>query len=481
MKTRTRLSQCPGNDNVRLLLLVVLAFFVRVQAVLYAAEPEKNLTSSTSLLSSFLAGSMRDVESIIYAARGINHSDGHWYANFGYYAANPDRKAYGIGGKLYRLGLKTGQLTTLLADAKGGVRDPQVSYDGKKILFSYRPGDTENYHLYELDLGEQTNMAKSPHVFPLPVRRGEDQDEGLRDQQDRTVALADRAVPPHPDPLSQTAGEREKTSPEPIRHSSFVIRQLTSGPFDDFEPAYLPDGGIVFVSSRCKRWVNCWLTQVAVLHRCDADGQNIRAISSNNEHDNTPWPLPDGRVLYTRWEYVDCSQVHFHHLRTVNPDGASQMTWYGNLHPGITMIDAKPIPGSDKIVASFSPGHGQREHDGVVTVVDPKGGPDATEFAKSITKAARAPDVSSSPASKARFTVTATICSPSRACLPTDAISPRATTNRARAAPPPAGSSPCWMARTTARRRRRSRKKCCACGSNRQRRIPAHTRRWAAA
>jgi len=65
------------------------------------------------------------------------------------------------------------------------------------------------------------------------------------------------------------------------------LKQLTDGPFDDIEPTYLPDGDIVFVSSRCKRWVNCWLTQVAVLHRCGPDGSNIRAISSNNEHDTS--------------------------------------------------------------------------------------------------------------------------------------------------------------------------------------------------
>jgi cytochrome c553 len=62
------------------------------------------------------------------------------------------------------------------------------------------------------------------------------------------------------------------------------------------------------------------------------------------------------------------------------------MTWFGNLHPGITMIDAKPIPGTDKIVASFSPGHGKKEHDGVITVIDPKGGPDAKDFARNISK-----------------------------------------------------------------------------------------------
>ena len=140
--------------------------------------------------------------------------------------------------------------------------------------------------------------------------------------------------------------------------------RLRPANIDDFEPSYLPNGDIVFVSSRCKRWVNCWLTQVAVLHRCGPNGENLHAISSNNEQDNTPWPLPDGRLLYTRWEYVDRSQVDYHHLWVANPDGTAQMNWYGNLHPGIVMIDAKPIPGSDKVVASFSPGHGQREHAG---------------------------------------------------------------------------------------------------------------------
>jgi len=301
----------------------------------------KSSPASDGLLARCLDGPMRGVESVVFAARALNPTDGHWYANFGYYSDDPSRKAYAEGTKLYRLNLRTRELTTLLADEAGGVRDPQVGYDGTRILFSYRPGGTEHYHLYEMDL-------------ETPVKAGDS--SGVRFGGDS------------------------------FGQGSFVIRQLTGGAFDDIEATYLPDDGIVFVSSRCKRWVNCWLTQVAVLHRCDSDGSNIRALSSNNEHDNTPWPLPDGRILYTRWEYVDRSQVHYHHLWAANPDGAAQMTWFGNLHPGITMIDAKPIAGTDKIVASFSPGHGQREHDGVVTVVDPKGGPDAKESARSISK-----------------------------------------------------------------------------------------------
>lgn len=164
------------------------------------------------------------------------------------------------------------------------------------------------------------------------------------------------------------------------------LRQLTDGEFDDIEPCYLPDGSICFVSSRCKRWVNCWLTKVAVLHRCDGDGKNIRAISANIEQDNTPWPLPDGRILFMRWEYVDRSQMDYHHLWTINPDGTNQMVYFGNQHPGVAMLDARPIPGSDKVVAIFSPGHGKREHAGAVAVVDVKNGPDDSNRVRYLTK-----------------------------------------------------------------------------------------------
>ena len=208
----------------------------------------------------------------------------------------------------------------LLDDPRGGVRDPQVHYDGRKILFSYRPGGSEAYHLYEIDI-----------------------DGG-------------------------------------------GLRQLTDGPDNDIEPTYTPDGGIVFCSSRCHRFVPCWRTQVATLYRCDADGRHVRMLSNNAEQENTPWMLPDGRVLYTRWEYVDRNQLLYHHLWTVNPDGSGLMVYFGNQHPGIAMLDAKPIPGGGKVVACFSPGHGHEEHVGAVTVVDPRLGPDAMSMARPIGK-----------------------------------------------------------------------------------------------
>jgi hypothetical protein len=154
------------------------------------------------------------------------------------------------------------------------------------------------------------------------------------------------------------------------------LKQLTSDPFDDLEPSYLPDGGIVFCSSRCKRFVPCWYVPVATLYRCDGEGRNIRPLSSNIEQDNTPWVLPDGRILYTRWEYVDRSREHFHHLWVMNPDGTDQMTYYGNMHPGDVYLDAKPIPGTQALVMANSPNHGRQEHEGRVAVVTSSLGPD---------------------------------------------------------------------------------------------------------
>ena len=165
------------------------------------------------------------------------------------------------------------------------------------------------------------------------------------------------------------------------------LRQLTDGGYDDLEPCYLPDGGIAFVSSRARRWVNCWLTQVATVHRCDADGRRIRMLSANIEQDNTPWPLPDGRLIYMRWEYVDRSQVNYHHLWTMNPDGTQHNVFFGNLHPGGLFIDAKPIPDSTDVLLIDSPGHGNVEHKGFVARVSAKEGPDVKQNLRRISKA----------------------------------------------------------------------------------------------
>ncbi len=120
----------------------------------------------------------------------------------------------------------------------------------------------------------------------------------------------------------------------------------------------------------------CGHYKVYTLYRCSPDGGDIRKISSNALIENTPWVLPDGRVLFTRWEYVDRHQMRYQHLWTINPDGTGVMVYYGNQFPGNVYLDAKPIPGTQNIVYVDSPGHGLPDHQGVLTVVAPRTGPD---------------------------------------------------------------------------------------------------------
>jgi len=163
------------------------------------------------------------------------------------------------------------------------------------------------------------------------------------------------------------------------------LRQLTFGDWDDIEPTYTASGDIIFSSSRSKRWVQCAASPVSTLHRCGPNGENIRQVSSSHATDNTPWPLPNGQIIYMRWEYIDRSQMDYHHLWTMNPDGTRHAIYYGNLNPGMVMLAPRPIPGSDKIVSIFSPGHGLREHYGRIVVVDPRNGPDCLDSAVFIT------------------------------------------------------------------------------------------------
>ncbi|HJN09240.1 MAG TPA: hypothetical protein QF564_11160 [Pirellulaceae bacterium] len=167
------------------------------------------------------------------------------------------------------------------------------------------------------------------------------------------------------------------------------LRQLTFGEWDDTDPAYLPDGGIIFVSSRGRRFIPCNHVRAAMLYRMDSDGGNMLCLSANNVRDDRPGVLPDGRVIYTRWEYVDSAIGSFRDLWVMNPDGTGQMILVGGTVQPPELVyskcDALPIPGTDgKIVSVYSPPVGTRENAGNVMVVDLKAGPDEASAAKQI-------------------------------------------------------------------------------------------------
>ena len=303
-------------------------------------------------------------EEILFCTRKPG-TDEHWYANFGYYADNVYRRPFplGSGGGLYALNVNTGAVRTIFEDPEGNIRDPQVHYDGETILFSYIPKGKFHYSLYTIksDGTELTRLT------------GEGEDDELE-------------LPPGVTPLESS---ESRTSVKPLGNE----RDFAPPGWDDYEPTWLPDDSIVFCSTRSKLYVGCWLTQVGTLYKRFPDG-TLRELSCNVEQDNTPWPLANGQIIYMRWEYVDRSQVDYHHLWTMGQDGTNQMVFYGNQTPGTCMLAPKPIPDAEggKIVCTFSPGHGTTEHYGFVTVVDPRMGPDDPNGAKRISKTNRFSD-----------------------------------------------------------------------------------------
>ncbi len=217
------------------------------------------------------------------------------------------------GGGLYLLELSAtyphAKVQPLLEDPKGVIRDPDVSYDGKRILFAWKKDlNKDDYHLYEM--------------------------------------------------VAATA----------------KIRQITSGlGVADYEGAYLPNGQIMFNSTRCVQTVDCWWTEVSNLYVCGVDGKYLRRLSFDQVHTNYPTVTADGRVLYTRWDYNDRGQLYPQPLFQMFPDGTGQTETYGNASWFPTTIaHARGIPGTQKIVA-IATGHHTRQT-GKLILIDPAKG-----------------------------------------------------------------------------------------------------------
>lgn len=132
------------------------------------------------------------------------------------------------------------------------------------------------------------------------------------------------------------------------------LRQLTDGPCDDFDPCPLPDGGIAFMSTRRGGKNRCGggsPEAIYSLHRMDADGGNIRTLSFHETNEWHPFVLNDGRIVYTRWDYVDRNAACFHGLWACNPDGSGPAAIFGNYTTlPWACYQAKAIPGSNRIL-----------------------------------------------------------------------------------------------------------------------------------
>ncbi len=149
-----------------------------------------------------------------------------------------------------------------------------------------------------------------------------------------------------------------------IRADGSGLRRLTPEipKVDNFDGCYLPDGRILFNSTMNIHGVPCvgGSDKVANLCRMDADGQNVRMLTFDQDQNWYPRVLNDGRVMYTRWEYSDTPHYFTRLLMSMNPDGTGQLSLYGsNSYWPNSIFYARQIPGANsKFVAVISGHHG---------------------------------------------------------------------------------------------------------------------------
>jgi len=256
-----------------------------------------------------------DFDKLVFVKR-FTYNANHYYTEF-------INSRWMPGGGLCVLDLETGNVRELAPSLKDGVvMRFDVSCDAKKIVFDWKKGPNDGYRIYEIGV--------------------------------------------------DGTGLRQVT--RPADNEAELVKKYRHGYHhgtDDMHPCYLPDGGICFISTRCEYGILCDgadnLT-TTVLYRVGADGRNMQKLSNSSVSEASPAVLPDGRIMYTRWEYVNKGAVSAKCLWAMRPDGSASLEVYANdisLPP--TFIYGRPIPNApSKYVVLGTPHY---PHNGVGTVI----------------------------------------------------------------------------------------------------------------
>ena len=260
--------------------------------------------------------------------------------------------------------------TVLLKDKlpKGSVLHPDLSFDAKCVIFSFC----------------DHTVVKNDNI-QIPTRPGKKQFGYDNEKYGRRRFLIYEATIDGKNvrQLTGTASDLMKT----VDDRATVL-------IEDLDPCYLPDGGFVFTSTRSQNFGRCHsgvYKPSFLLYRADGDGSNIHQISFGEANEWDPEVLPDGRIIYTRWDYINRHNTWFQSLWTTNTEGTSTAHYYGNytVNPGVT-AEARSIPGSRKVVSTATAHHFISA--GSIILVDPQKGQDGPEPLTRITPEVQFPE-----------------------------------------------------------------------------------------
>jgi len=228
------------------------------------------------------------------------------------------------------------ELRELVASPEGMIIDCDLSFDGRQVVFSWKRGGGR--------------MLRPNQML---------------EEVDRTVSQNNYQV-------------------YRVNIDGTGLVQLTTGQHNNLNACWLPDGGIAFLSDRKPAYAYCFVTTSPVLYRMDGDGSNQRRLSSNYLMDFTPAVLGDGRIIYTRWEYVDKAACPIQSLWSINPDGTGLSGYYGNrvIAPG-TFMEAHAIAQTNKILCLATNHNGDCR--GGVCIIDRTRGANAKQAVRNVT------------------------------------------------------------------------------------------------
>ena len=240
-----------------------------------------------------IANPLVSAQPILFVVRPQYRSDHHNTATI-FQTGEINTNSFVGGGTIKTIDFANGgQVRTLIEVPTGIARDPEVHFDGRKIIFAMRKNIEDNYHIYEMNANGK------------------------------------------------------------------VLRQLTNAKdISDIDPLYLADDSIAFSSTREPKFCMCNRHIMANLFRMEPDGANIHQIGKSTLFEGHGYLMPDGRIMYYRWEYIDRNFGDAQGLWTVNPDGTNHAVYWGNNtnSPG-GVIDARVIGNTQKIICTFSSCH----------------------------------------------------------------------------------------------------------------------------
>jgi hypothetical protein len=153
------------------------------------------------------------------------------------------------------------------------------------------------------------------------------------------------------------------------------LQQLTDGTWNDFDPCWLPNGRLAFISERRGGYLRCGRAcPLYTLYDMNPDGSGINCLSFHDSNEWSPNVAHDGRIVWTRWDYTDRHGCIAHMPWVTTLDGRDPRPLHGNYAPRQARPDmelyVRAIPGSPKYVGLAAPHHGQAY--GSLVIINPQ-------------------------------------------------------------------------------------------------------------